>query len=550
MKMFASLCVSVALIFSMNTGGVTQPIGIGTSYFNLSQFLQFVWQNNNSDRDGLPEVPENPETVAPETEPESTTPEVETAPLVPEETIPTVPEDTGRSENDDIAEETDPTEIKNDLAENATDENNAGDENDTAEEGEYVVYTGDSAGIDAYLDQVVSKGIYEIRFEGTYTINKKITIPAGLKIVGGTFVADPSFEDAMFSAQGDNIQLVRVTLKAPALDKVPSIFVGNDRETDSKDSNVVGLYSNGHEGIALINCVTDKIIPSKINNGSGIIKDCTIMDCSMFAWATNCQLKTENNDVYICDTGLDYYYHVYYLDQNSVLTSKNNRIRIDTTVPYFDIYHLMTKGNKGTYWASGVVDGDVVTGNYQHIIDCHYADLILKNCEFTNSNPGEWSEISNWGHVSYTYQNCTIDLCGSVIKDHDVYRDAEVIYDGCRIQKTTCLDRQRIYKNCEFEMYLDGKPLLTNHSDVYNCKFNVSGTPTGIAIISDATFEFDFVENIIVFENSNTSNYLMKCTKFTGICRDNTVTGAKTTKWWHTDRGNTYGNIVNGKAAT
>ena len=181
-----------------------------------------------------------------------------------------------------------------------------------------------------------------------------------MKIVGGTFVTEPAFEGAMFSAQGDSVQLIGVTLKAPALDKVPSIFVENGAKTNSKDSNVMSLYSNGHEGITLVDCTTDKIIPAKINNGSGTIKNCTVKDCSMFIWATNCRMTVECNEVSICDTGL----------------------------------------------------------------------------------------------------------------------------------------------------------------------------------------------NTIVFKNGNTCSYLMECMKFTGVCHDNAVTGAKTTKWWNIDRGNTYSNTINGITAT
>ena len=410
-------------------------------------------------------------------------------------------------------------------------------------------YNGTSKDIDAYLDIYLKQGYKTVNFKGTYTIDKKITIPGGMSLVGGTFITAPGFEGAMFSAQGDNVQLVGMTLKAPALDKVPSIFVENGVKTDSKDSNVMGLYSNGHEGIALVDCTTDKIIPAKINNGSGTIKGCTITNCSMFAWATNCRLTTENNDISICNTGLDRYYHVYYLNKDSVLTSKNNQIRIDTKVPYHDIYHLMTKGNDGTYWATGIVDGDVVTGNYQYIIDCHYADLTLNNCVFKNTNTGEWSEIGNWGHVKYTYKNCTIDLSGSKIKAYEPYLDAKVIYDGCTIMKTNPLDCQRIYKNCTFHMKLKNTTLLSNNSSVYNCKFYVKGKATGIAIISNGTFNFDFTGNYVEFENTNLNNYMMKCARFTGVCRNNTVVGAKTTKWWHTYRGNTYNNRINGTKA-
>lgn len=481
----------------------------------------------------FPTTPTEPEVTEPvETSPEVTEPEV-TEPVVtepePEVTEPEVtePKPTEPKETEPKPDESDKTPSITGMGQDG-------------------YYTGNSDGIKDYIKALFNAGIYEAKFKGTYTVKEKIPLYEGMSVIGGTFIADPNYEGSIFAGWGNNIQLINVTLKAPALDKTPQIYVQNKKATSAKDSNVMGIFATDKKGIALINCVTDKIIPAKINNGSGKISGCTITDCSMFVWGTSVELLAENNTVSMCDTGLDYFYHVYYLDGNSKLTAKNNVIKCNTSVPLYDVYHLMTAGNDGTYRASGVVNGDVITGNFQHLIDCHYADLTLNNVVFDNTNTGAWCEIGNWGHVTYTYNNCTLDFIGSTNKAYEAGLDAKVVYNGCTIKKNSCLDRQRTYKNCDFNMNLSGQSLLSNNSDVYGCRFNVSGTPTGIAITSSATFDFAFVGNKVNFKNMNTHNYLLKCAKFTGEFANNVITGARTTQLWHTDRGNSYSTSING----
>ena len=218
--------------------------------------------------------------------------------------------------------------------------------------------------INSYLQELSKRNELTAYFSQTYIVDNKIKIPANMTIIGGTFIAAAGYEDALFGALGDNIRIINATLAAPAHNKTPAIYAQHNKTTTAKISNVIGLFSNNHNNVGLINCVCDKIIPAKINNGLGIIENCVIKDTPMFIWATNSKMHVSNNIVSMCNTGLDYYYHVYYLDKNSELYSNNNQIRCNTSTPFFDIYHLMTAGNNGTYYATGEINGDVIIGNF------------------------------------------------------------------------------------------------------------------------------------------------------------------------------------------
>ena len=407
-------------------------------------------------------------------------------------------------------------------------------------------FSGDASTLASYLNKLASAGTMTARLGGTYTVSKKIPIPAGMTIMGGTFIADAAFEDAMFSALGDGVRLVGVTMAAPALDKIPKIYVENGVETEALDSNVMGIYSDGWDGIELINCVCDKIIPAKINNGSGTIRGCRITDTSMFVWATNCRMTVIHNDISICDTGLDQYYHVYYLDQDSELLSICNRIRCDTAVAYHDIYHLMTKDNDGTYRAKGLAQGDVITGNFQHIVDSHYVDLILDGCSISNVNPDTWTEFSNMAHSSFVYHNCTLEYANAAAQTYDNSITTPVVYHNCRLTKNASLNRRARYKDCRISQTIRSGGILTNLVDVYNCDMRVSGSPQCIGVISSNTLTANLVGNMIVFDTQPSSAYLLNYAAIDGGVHNNVIIGAKGTQLWHTDRGGACNNIING----
>jgi lysophospholipase L1-like esterase len=404
----------------------------------------------------------------------------------------------------------------------------------------------DPVDVQKHLYDLAKRGQTVARFRGTHIVKKKIKIPASMTVIGGEFIADPSFEDAIFSAGGDWCRLVNVTMKAPALDKVPSIYVKNDVQTTARDSNVMGLYSDGHEGIAMLDCVCDKLIPAKIDNGSGIIHGCRITDCSMFAYATNCRLTVSDNDVSMCDTGLDQFYHVYYLDQDSELVASNNRIRCDTQAAYRDVYHPMTAGNKGKYRATCIIDGDVVTGNFQHIIDCHYADLVLKNCKISNSNTEKWSEFQNWGHIKCRFEGCDLDYTGSVMSDEDLsaYPDAEIVYDCCNITLDDSLNRNRCYWRSNIIQHLDSVPSLRDNSDVISCSFSIfgsdGGNPVGFvdenkysnsslsgnaSAVGEKGFSAKVIGNVVEFVDSPANEELFVFKNFSGTVANNTFFG-------------------------
>ena len=405
-------------------------------------------------------------------------------------------------------------------------------------------FAGTAAELSDYLKQHAAAGFHTVILSGSYEVAAKIPIPAGMTIIGGKFVATEDFADAMFSALGDGVRLIGVTMAAPAHNKTPSIYVENKASTTAKASNVMGIYSNGYEGIALINCVCDKIIPAKINDGSGLIQGCRITDAPMFVWGTNCRMEAVGNEVSICDTGLDKYYHIYYVDKDSELIAISNHIRCDVATPYPDVVHLMTAGNTGTYRARGVIQGDVICGNFGCIIDSHYADISLEGCRIANSNHGAWTEFSNMAHSAFRHKNCTLDYSGATLQTYDVA--SEVTYDGCQITKDAPLNRRGTYNACRIMQTLDSVGILSNWADVYNCEFHISGSPTGVAISASADFVFDFIGNVVDFETPNSNSYLFRCTTYDGGIYNNVFNGAATTVLWHTNRGASNNNIVNG----
>lgn len=446
------------------------------------------------------------------------------------------------------------------------------------------VVVGTCDDIETYLKGLAAKGHLTATFRGNYIVTQKILVPANMTIIGGTFVAGERFEDALFSAQGDNVRLIGVTMKAPALDKVPSIYAKKGTATTAKDSNVMGLYSDGHEGIALINCVCDKIIPAKIDNGCGVIHDCRIRDCSMFAYATNCRLIVSDNDVSMCDTGLDQYYHVYYVDEDSELLARNNRIRCDTEVAYWDVYHPMTAGNHGEYRARCIIDGDVVTGNFQNIIDCHYADIVFKNCHLENTNTGTWNEFGEAACSSFVFENCDLEYIGAVgqelptsmISGRDIpegvepdewkssgYDTCYAMFDGCRIRRSSHLNRRATYRNCDLDLALGDASVIANLSNVLDCRITIRGNtvteevgdevvttfedPQCIGVIASSAAKFDFIGNHVVFVHQNSSDWMFRYASMDGVVCNNVFSGvAPGTSLWYggADQGACQNNIL------
>lgn len=411
-----------------------------------------------------------------------------------------------------------------------------------------IFQTGTAAELSNHLKQQAASGMNTVRLYGTYEVAQKIPIPAGMTIIGGTFTATEDFADAMFSALGDGVRLIGVTMVAPAHNKTPQIYVENKVSTTAKASNVMGLYANGYEGIALINCVCDKIIPAKINDGSGTIQGCRITDAPMFVWGTNCRITAAGNEVSVCDTGLDEFYHVYYVDKNSELLAINNHIKCDVSTPFFDVYHLLTAGNGGTYRATSLIQGDVVEGNFQHIIDAHYADLVLQSCSITNTNYSAWTEFLNMAHSSFRYSDCDLHYDGAAEQTYDNSISAPVEYHKCRILKNHRLNRRAVYRGCRIEQYLDGITMLVNNVDAIDCEFYVSGNPQCVGVASSGTLISVFTGNVIRFAATNTSPYLFNYAGITGVIANNVVTGAASgTTVWRTDRGNAHNNIINGE---
>lgn len=423
------------------------------------------------------------------------------------------------------------------------------------------VYTGDVAGIKAYLDRLKDKGEMTAQFSGTYMISDKIIIPAGMTIRGGTFIKESmpwteSGDFAIFSAAGDNVRLVGVTLKSNDHDQTPEIYETQEYPTTATISNIIGLYSKDRKNVAMIDCVCDKIIPARINGGSVEIRGNKIIDTPMFIWASNCDITVSDNDVTICDTGLDYYYHVYYLNQNANLVSRNNHIVCNTSTPYFDIFHFMTAGNEGTYNASGIIDGDVVTGNFQHIIDCHYANVLIKNCTITNTNTNAWYEIalnnddkSNGAHSTIIYDGCRLNYANAAEKSYSSSMLRPVEFNDCEIVKTSTLNSNSSFHNCRIYQTLSSGCIFGNQVSLYNCKLHASGTFTGMCIASSKNLTFDFIGNRVIFEDTNTNQYLFRGASFDGSIRDNVFTGALTDTLWHTDLGGHSNNTINGTYA-
>ena len=266
-------------------------------------------------------------------------------------------------------------------------------------------------------------------------------------------------------------------------------------------------------------------------------------DTKMQYW----QFKADYPDVYVDDSWFEKYNEeIYYVNENGELVSSNNRISCDTATAYFDVFHLMTANNTGTYHASGVVDGDVITGNFQHIIDSHYADLIIRNCTIVNTNTTAWTEFGNQAHSEFTYENCILGYENDTGKGNDSSLTKPVEYNNCTIRKSSALSRNSVYNGCRINQTLSSGAVMGNVVDVYNSNIDVSGTFTGMCIMSSEALDLDFVGNRVTFANANQNDYLFRGSSFSGNIRDNVFRGAKTATLWYSDLGGHSNNTING----
>lgn len=398
----------------------------------------------------------------------------------------------------------------------------------------------------------------------------------------------------IFNVQGDNVIFENVTLKATTMCNRPSIYSTHldfSGQADQKrpsppsssegptdidflsnestkswgwSSNIIGLFVSTKKNIKMINCHCDKIIPARISQGGiFVIDSCFIDNCPMFIWGGGPDkevykqdgsfvgtssdsdkneipyyhlgtITAKNNIVYISDTGLIYRYHVYYLAGNIEFIAENNQIYYNGSIPYSDVYHFMTQGNKGETRVRAYIKGDYVKGNFKSIHQSHYCDATFENVRIRCTNKGPWYEYSNYRYSSFTFINCDLDLTGSksimpnikysqdssyktypseqisslepnefkrsdrLIEGRDFnlqYPDGRnvfglvpyclngvdannprpILYKNCLIRTDNRLNQLSTYDGCRIEAYLLGSCLISNYSTIVNCDIYITG---------------------------------------------------------------------------
>jgi hypothetical protein len=250
----------------------------------------------------------------------------------------------------------------------------------------------------------------------------------------------------------------------------------------------------------------------------------------------------------------------------------------------------MTEGNDGTYRATVMVDGDVVTGNFSNIIVCHYADLVLKNCQIRNTNKESWNEFGKASCSSFVFENCDLEYMGAVgqelpdsmISGRDIpegvepdewkgsgYDTCYAMYDGCRIRRSSHLNRRATYRNCDVDLTLGGAGMIANLCNVLDSRITIRGcnvtevvegetkttfkNPQCIGVISSAGAKFDFFGNHVTFLHPNSSGYMFRYASLDGVVCNNAFLGVTAgTKLWHggADLGISQNNILKEVATT
>jgi hypothetical protein len=449
----------------------------------------------------------------------------------------------------------------------------------------YCYMSGSSSnnGYKAAAITLVSEGNSTIKFDANAKI---ITLQKGK--VDGTFGFAVGGWN-LFSAGGPGIKLVGVTLKANSMKQKPQIYFTNnyDGATDRNkeywgwDSNVIGLFSSKNSDISLIRCKFEKIIPARVNSGYVLISECVAQDCSMFVWCSDVKCVARDNRIHMCNTGLDSYYHVYYVNQNSEIITENNRIYCDTDYPYCDVYHLMTAGNKGNYRVTGLAQGEVVHGNFRYVIDCHYADLTLRGVHIKNDNPNTWYEFCNTGCSSFVFCDCDLDLIGSETcergdlstsmifggdipdalksvdgngnpswkspsqwEDYGGYPSRYVEYNNCNIRINRFLSKLSTYNGCNINMILGDQTIISNLCNVLNCDIYARGdiidgtfkNPQCVASMSKTDGQFNFYNNRVTFVHTNARSFLFHYKSFDGLICNNIFNGVKNeTYLWYSN---------------
>lgn len=179
-----------------------------------------------------------------------------------------------------------------------------------------------------------------------YQINGK-----NITITGGNFEkpARPcSYTDYGISpfymlTNGADVTIARGHYKATSYGENPFIYMRGGIDPDGATDSNVELASVVNSTIHVIDCHLINMCGVFGNNAKMHINGCYAIT-SMFAFGSEVECISENNQIEVQNSGLKSFYHVYYLDTNSTLKAANDSI--NSPGIFFDVVHSGTEESK------------------------------------------------------------------------------------------------------------------------------------------------------------------------------------------------------------
>lgn len=179
----------------------------------------------------------------------------------------------------------------------------------------------------------------------TYIIEKDVTI------LGGKFILTPracTSEDygtkPLFTINNCNVILDNITLEAESYNENPYIYVREGATiNDETDSNLI-LANSSSSNLLIRDCTIKNCMVSYGRNSNiKLINNSAIT--SMFVFGSTNNVESKGNLIEVQESNLESYYHVYYLDTNSVLKISNDNIKSNSL--FFDVIHTGVSSDNG-----------------------------------------------------------------------------------------------------------------------------------------------------------------------------------------------------------
>ena len=115
------------------------------------------------------------------------------------------------------------------------------------------------------------------------------------------------------------------------------------------------------------------------------------------------------------------------------------------------------------------------------------------------------------------------------------YSTCYVLYDGCRIVRTSSLPKRATFSNCSLN--LTCTTAVANLCNVVGCHMVMRmDAAQCVGVIASSNAKFDFIGNRVEFLYPNTNVYLFRYAGLDGFLCNNTFSGVKAgTKLWYND---------------